>query len=387
MSLRDRLSLLTKLEVKPRIVQPISDQTATLGLDGFLLPGEERAYDVAVSAASLAFPCALPQMEQYGWSDIAFFDTETTGLSTGSGTYIFLAGIGSFQAGRFYVRQYFLPSPAREKAFLQTVMEELSRFPVIATFNGKTYDVPLLNTRLTMASLPVLTPTVQLDLLHPSRRLWRRLLKSCALQSLERHRLGMSRDDDIPGALIPERYFHFLQAGDPSGLHPVFQHNRQDIFSLFQLGLHMAEVCNQPDHSFARAEEYFALAELHAKAADWDQVVEAIRRGLPLPGERKTKKRFRRLQAVAYYRLGEYACAAETWEQIALDEPFGVEALIELAKLYEHRLRDLRKALQYTDRVVAICERRRKMGVPVTDQELADIDRRRQRLLSKLAKQ
>lgn len=387
MSLRDRLSLLTKLEAKPRTSQPALDCGASLPLDGFELPGEERALSVTVTAADLAFPCGLPQLMQYNWSDIAFFDTETTGLSTGSGTYIFLAGIGSFQDGRFSVRQFFLPSPAREQAFLQAVVDELSCFPVLATFNGKTYDVPLLNSRLTMAGLPGLYPNLQLDLLHPARRLWKRLLKSCALQSLENHRLGVLRDQDIPGALIPERYFQFLEVGDAFGLRPVFQHNRQDIFSLFQLGLHMAEICSSPARSFTRAEEFFALAELHARAGEWRQTVEAIQRGVALPGEGRTKKRFRRMQAMAHYRLGEFDLAALAWEQIAQDEPFSLEPCIELAKLHEHRLRDLRKALQYTERVVAICERRRKVGAPVTAQELAEIEKRRQRLLNKLEKQ
>ncbi len=379
MDLRQRLSMLTKLVPK----QPTKQETATpsYSQQGFALPAEERRLPEPLpKLAALADPCLLPELKDFDWQQVAFVDTESTGLSTGAGTHIILIGIGTISAGTLRVRQYFLPDPAAEDAFWQQVLPELLSFPVLCTFNGKSYDLPLINNRLTMMRLPPLTPEAHLDLLHPARRLWRKVLPSCALQSLERHRLNSQREDDLPGAAIPAIYYDYLKSGDRKQLQGIFLHNLHDVFSLMDLTLQMAANCAHPNEHFGRAEEFFGLAAAHLQSKQIESALEMIRSGLTRPGDQRLKRQQMHRLARLYVRLGQYLQAEETWSELAALEPLSPLAQIELAKLYEHKQQDLDAALQAARQALAICRRRESLGIPVSEADREGLAKRMQRL-------
>jgi uncharacterized protein YprB with RNaseH-like and TPR domain len=162
----------------------------------------------------------------------AFIDTETTGLSGGAGTAAFLVAVGFIDGDSFIVRQYFMRDFHEERALIRAVETDLERFDTIVSFNGKQFDVPLLESRFRLQRRVFRQIDRHLDMLHPGRRLWKARLESCSLQSLERGVLGFHREDDIPGAFIPERYFEYLRKKDGRLMAPVMEHNLQDIVSL-----------------------------------------------------------------------------------------------------------------------------------------------------------
>jgi len=164
-----------------------------------------------------------------------YFDTETTGLSTGAGTVIFLAGAGTLQEDALVVRQLLLPDYPHEPALLRCVTAELVARPRMVTYNGRGFDLPLLTTRLTVHGLfreLAALPQQHDDLLPVARRLFRRPLGGARLADVESGVLGVRREGDCPGSEVPARYFGYLRSGSPQGLADVLDHNLQDIVSL-----------------------------------------------------------------------------------------------------------------------------------------------------------
>lgn len=171
---------------------------------------------------------------------VAFFDFETTGLSGGAGTIAFLAAIGRIdEAGSVRVVQYFLDDYPAERAFIQHVSEALLDVDAIATYNGSSFDMPLLLTRRAMHGLDALPAVPHVDVLHPVRRLYRTTIGACALSSIEATILDCSRDGDIPGSEVPQVWFDFVKQGQCDRLQQVFVHNRLDIVSLARLFFHV----------------------------------------------------------------------------------------------------------------------------------------------------
>src|SRR5437867_10358947 len=163
----------------------------------------------------------------------AFLDTETTGLAGGTGTYAFLIGVGSIDESGFRVRQFFMRDYGEEPSQLASLSAYLARFDVLITYNGKAYDQPLLETRYRMVrARPPFTRMVHLDLLFGARRLWKLRLDSCRLVDLEHQVLGVERQGDLPGEMIPYYYFEYLRMKQAFRLVPIFHHNAMDILSL-----------------------------------------------------------------------------------------------------------------------------------------------------------
>jgi hypothetical protein len=168
--------------------------------------------------------------------DFSFLDTETTGLAGGTGTQVFTAAVARPHANGIELVQLFLAEPSDEPAFLAALDAELRLTPGLATYNGASFDLPLLRTRWLMARMPgELAEGVHLDLLHLTRSLLRPRLESCTLRAVEERLLGFEREDDIPGHLIPQAYFDYLRSGWSSILEPTLEHNRQDVLSLQHL--------------------------------------------------------------------------------------------------------------------------------------------------------
>jgi uncharacterized protein len=262
---------------------------------------------------------------------LRFMDTETTGLSGGAGTAVFLVGSGELTVDGLRVRQVLLGDFPGEPRFLERVAGDLAD-AVWVSYNGKAFDGRLLESRFLMNGMPPMTPE-HLDLLTWARRLWRSRIGSCALSDLERSVLSRERYGDIPGFEIPERYFGYLRTGSASDLEPVFEHHRLDIVSLVYLFLRIETVLREPtaDPTIDRfqlgrwllsREEDAALRLLEAAAEEPDS--DRVRATL--------------LLARAYRRKQRVEDALRTLEGLA--QAGSVAAVVEAAKIYEHDLRD-----------------------------------------------
>lgn len=211
------------------------------------------------------------------WQDVLWLDTETTGLAGGTGTYVFLLGVAFFADGELVLRQHLLHDIGAERAFVEKIQIEIEPFRACASYNGKSFDLPLLRTRWVMTLRSEITvDESHLDLLHPARRLWRDRFGSTGLKQLEESLFDEGRINDIPGSLIPDAYFHYLRKRDPAIIAPVLEHNARDIVSLVRIADRVAVAVlaartgRAPDHApaaYALARSFERTGELDAAFA------------------------------------------------------------------------------------------------------------------------
>lgn len=299
---------------------------------------------------------------------LLFLDTETTGLAGGTGTYVFLVGLGyvtrASGTDEFVVRQYFLRDPREERAFLHALGALLDEFTTLVTFNGKSFDWPLLATRFTLQRLPHgRRAWPHLDLLHPARRIWKHRLESCSLGSLEAAVLGVRRALDVPGFLIPELYFRYLRDGDHHPLVPILAHNETDVMTLLALLVHLAYLVGAPAHPALPGADSYGLAGLHATLGDPERSIAAYQAALAdprLPGY--LQRAARSALARALKRQRRWDDAVRVWRQgievearRANPDPWAYE---ELAKYQEHVQRDSAAALATTEAALALLDLR-----------------------------
>jgi len=284
----------------------------------------------------------------------AFIDIETTGLARGAGTYAFLVGLGFFVSQGFLVRQYFMPDYADEDMLLDLVARDLAGKTGLISFNGRSFDWPIIETRYVLARRePPCRDTPHLDLLLFSRRLWRRVLPSCALSSLERSVLGIDRDDiDVPSYLIPQMYQDYVRRGLTQPLVGVFYHNEMDLISMVALATWVARVVSSPfGQEHASLCDHLALGRLYESGGRTGEALlayqVAAQRGR---GRWEIDAACKRLSFLLK-RLGRYDEAMEVWRRKM--DGAEVYPYVELAKQLEHRLHDYagarRVTLQATD--------------------------------------
>lgn len=329
-----------------------------------------------VSPTSAAILSGEPGLSDFALDQAVFLDTETTGLAGGTGTAAFLVGLGWVDGDRFRVEQLFMRDYHEEAAMLRGMAERLARFRNVVTFNGRLFDMPLLEARcrLSRERFP-LEAAPHLDLLHPARRLWKARLESCRLQVLERRLLGLARRGDVAGEEIPRLYFDYVRGRDARALAGVFEHNRLDIVSLAALAVH---ACGWVEES--RAEhplDIVSLARVLERAALGARSQAEYRRALD--GGNATA-RLGALVALASCakRSGDHDGALRLWE-LAAAEGDG-RALREVAMHHEHRRRDYGAALAVVER----CLGNRCGALPGDPRVAADLARRRDRLLRKM---
>ncbi len=284
-----------------------------------------------------------------------FFDTETSGLSGGTGTYAFMIGAGRFEGDEFVLAQFFLRDPGEEPAMLESLTKFFAHGEVLVSYNGKSFDAPLLETRYKLHGIP--TPFVDyahLDLLHLARRLWRDRLASRSLQSIEEHILGVERtSEEVPGYEIPYLYFDYLRDHDATPLKGVFYHNEIDILSLAALLNHAAVMLADPfGEAVQHGLDVIAIAKLFEDLKRWNEAAKLYEHGLQdaLP-EEDFAKAVKRL-AVLQRRRGDIAEAVKWWEQAVEDGH--IYAYVELAKYYEHRAKDHALAEELTQRALSL---------------------------------
>lgn len=280
----------------------------------------------------------------------AFLDTETTGLATGSGTYAFLVGVGRIAADGFRVRQFFMRDFSEEASLLDALDRHLSQFDVLVTYNGKTYDQPLLETRFRMMRRkPPFERMAHLDLLFGARRLWKLRLESCRLIDLENQILGVEREGDLPGEMIPYVYFEYLRKRQAFRLVPIFHHNAIDILSLACLTCIVPYAYRSPhDAPLAHGADWVGLARWLLKAERSEDALPLLRRAVSMG--LSDELLFRTLWEIAVLerRLGNEAAAlAALTELSATPNPHRASALEALAKHYEHREKNFSMALEF----------------------------------------
>lgn len=308
-------------------------------------------------AASKRVPAALSDPTKW-----LFLDTETTGLSGGTGTYAFLIGLAWWDAGGLQVEQFFMRDFDEEHSILHELAARLVERPVLVTFNGKSFDWPLLENRFTMTRA-IATPKLvtHLDLLHPARALWRLRLGSVRLVDLERdvlnaHRLGWHRGDDILSSLIPQHYFDYIRGGPAEPLAAVVRHNQMDLRGLAAiLGRIEALLAapNEPDADFVGL-DLFSLSKYLKRRGDPRRAETACSQALDLGLPAEYRPQARREMALFAKRSGDYDRAIELWLELTRPRTVTPAALAdallaceELAIHYERHAKDLTRALEY----------------------------------------
>jgi uncharacterized protein YprB with RNaseH-like and TPR domain len=335
---------------------------------------------------------------------LLFFDLETTGLSGGAGTVAFLVGCGYFDRGGFHTKQLFLSGYEAEHDLLVALGALVPGFGGLVTYNGRTFDIPLIETRYLFHRMASpFEGAAHLDMLHPARRLWRRRnsrfgerdarqgsrnadVESCSLGSLEEAVLGLQREGDVPGFEIPSRYFHYLRTGDGSGLAAVFEHNRLDLISLAAITSIAIGMVDEGPGSARSPNESLALGQIFERA-DRSEVAAVCYQTAAGLGESPWEPRaieaglraeaLRRL-ALLQRRQQRFADAADAWRQLSeieSDHAFRGEATRALAIHHEHRARDLTVAREYAEEALKSAR---------DDQEVRELRHRLSRLDRKL---
>lgn len=305
----------------------------------------------------------------------AFLDTETTGLAGGAGTYAFLVGVGRIVPEGFRIRQFFMRDYGEEASLLWALDRHLEAFEVLVTYNGKVYDQPLLETRYRLArAKPPFGRIRHLDLLYGARRLWKLRVESCRLVDLESQILGVEREGDLPGEMIPYVYFEYLRSRQAFRVVPIFHHNAMDILTLACLTGIVPFAYRAPEEvALAHGADLLGLARWILKTGQPARALSLMRRavdmGLP------DALLFRTLWDIAALekRLKNTPAALSVLNELAgCRNPYRVAALVELAKHYEHSVGDYAKALALTRQALDY-------------EDSAELHRRRERLERRLS--
>lgn len=365
---------------------------------------EGPAGPVVVREAAIPLPlaperlCGLPFRVEHD-RPLVCLDTETTGLGTATGTLPFLVGVGRWSGDLLHIRQLVLPDQPDEPAFLAALAAEIPADAWLVTYNGRSFDWPLLVTRYRLLRQPAPPFAGHLDLLPVARLLWRHRLPDARLASVERGVAGVLRHGDLPGALIPERYFAYLRSGQGALLEEVLDHNRQDIVSLGRLLGELALGLATPaGRSAAHPGDVGALGRAFFRRRLLDEALDcydtALRSSVlgafagadgAVPGTSAARDGLTAERARVLARLGRREEAAGAW--LALAESGGrlaAVAWVQVAKHREHRRSDPIGALEATRRAAAVAARARLSDVPLVLVE-RDIARRETRLRRRLA--
>jgi hypothetical protein len=334
----------------------------------------------APSLEKLAGPDAGPDISAAG---LLFLDTETTGLSGGTGTVAFLIGIGFFEEESFVVRQYFMRDYDEEPAILRALNERLGRFKGLVTFNGKSFDWNLLLGRFTFNRIkPAKREPLHIDLLFPARRIWGLKLESCRLCSLEENILSEFRSDDIPGALIPSVYFKYLEDRDASDIIKVIKHNELDILAMVAILRKITAMLETPFSDEHGDFELLGLGRIFEACGELDQVIDCFESCSRSESFTVRNTAVRKLTGI-YKKNGDFAKALPHWQDAAgAQGGLSLFSMVEMAKYYEHKEKDAVRALLIVEKAMEIC---RQAGLRESSQ-FSELGKRRDRLKRKAEK-
>lgn len=301
--------------------------------------------DLSFSGRTLGLVLSQEVPENIDPYRVLYLDTETTGLNGGVGTLAFLVGAGYFSKDGFTVHQWVMRDYPEERFMLTALQELCGGFDLAVTFNGKTFDIPLLQARMLMNRMgtDAIEKMAHADLLHPARRVWKLRLKSCRLSRLEEEIFKTPRENDLPGSEAPERFFQLLKTGNFSLLSDVIVHNRQDIVSLARLFYRLLNVYEKPEQQ-SFFEDIFSVGRALEKQGE----TALARRCYHLCTGGSVKAQAQLNLGRSYLRTREIDEAISSYQRMIACREGGLTPYIELAKLYEHRKRDIKSALEVT---------------------------------------
>lgn len=343
-------------------------------------------------ADSRLFSLDADGLRRIGWNGrifeiekCLFLDTETTGLSGGAGTVAFLVGLGYVRGNSFIVEQYLMRDYSDEADMIMQIARRMQEFSCVCSFNGKNFDLPLLETRFTMCRMREKWREMeQLDLLYPARRTWKLRLGSCRLGRIEEYILGQGREGDIPGSEVPQRYFDYLKSGDMTLLEDIIRHNRQDIYTLGTLLAHLCDLYAAPQRETNRA-DLLSMGKALEKQGELRPARELYRiAAIPAPAGSISSLSGNAIADEAAWRM--YLLARRSrdteamrsiLEQMTLRRQYRERIYVELAKLYEHQFKNPQRALRYADLAARY--------IPAAEKEA--LQKRRSRLKTKIEKQ
>ncbi len=366
-------------------VETIQNETGSYGYRERSYPLHDLAYSSRdITPNELRYLTRDECLEPVEASDLLFIDTETTGLAGGAGTVPFLVGIGFFEERSFKVCQFLLRDYHEEEAMLIDLRRRVAPFKAVASYNGKTFDLPLLRTRYLLQRQTFSLPDYpHFDLLYPARRFWRSVLPDCSLGTVEEEILGHTRGEDIPGSLIPHVFFDFLRGVRIDRMRPVLSHNAEDVISLAMLAAKMCRLLSDPLHERMHAAELLAIARI-MEGESPSLANHCLEHALLLPDlSTKIKQTIEKQLSLFYKRMERFDQAAAIWIRMA-DRPEDLFAHIELAKYYEHYKKQFPEALDVTERALQLM-RNLSDNNPRNDASfLQALSHRRARLLRKL---
>jgi uncharacterized protein YprB with RNaseH-like and TPR domain len=380
--LRAALERRAKDAGRPEELEPAADVAGSVGpqaaaggreagLQGWERTGEltyrrVTRFDNPLAGQPISEHLVAPGLSE---GDLLFFDTETTGLSGGAGTLVFLVALGRLSGGQFEVEQFFLADYPGEPEFLQQLAPALRSAAQFISYNGRTFDAPLLAGRFALNRLS-LEPRGHSDLLYWARRLWRRALGDCSLGSIEREVLGFRRAEDVAGSEVPAIYLDYLRRGWSPRLPLVWEHNLQDVRSLAELFARLNRLLGGGEEPALRP-DLASLGSWLLEAGRDQRGLELLRRCFAEGDERAG-------QALGLHlkRAGRWEEAAEVWRGLAAGRR-SLLAAVELAKHAEHRLRDLPQAMAWVQQVLS-------WGLPLEARARGELAVRRARLERKL---
>ncbi|PYM19884.1 MAG: hypothetical protein DMD81_02870 [Candidatus Rokuibacteriota bacterium] len=340
--------------------------------------GREKLEDAFLLSADAMTLLARAGEELVDPRGLVFVDVETTGLAGGTGTYAFLVGVGALEADRFVVTQYFMRDFDDEPALLAALEPRLAHASGVVTFNGSSFDLPLLETRFILARRRWPVPLPHLDLVTPARRVWVRCFPDCRLATLEREALGLERADDVAGAFIPAIYFQFLRTRHARPLARVFAHNRDDVLSLVGVLAWLGRALAADFPASATPLELIGIGRLWERL-DPDRSVACYRGALDggLSGWPWLWTCLRLAQWEK--RRARWNDACELWQRAVRSEIFDPRPWEELAKYHEHRGRDFAAAREIVSSAIALA-RSTGAGSPVVDRFAYRLGRLERRL-------
>lgn len=403
MNLRDKLNQLEKNDTPQ---EPKEKNTEYLNKDAFqynVIENEHGVYLKTTETYPLHYKHGLYEIKKFflqlesdvlatiansdDWetneeiiNNILFIDTETTGLMGGTGTVAFLIGIGYFNNEEFVVEQYLMRDYDEETAMLIDIKEILKRHNIVVSFNGKSFDLPLIQTRLILNRLKNTGFNLHVDLLHSARRLWS-FLDSCSLNSLEENILSYERIDDIPGHLIPEIYFEFLDNKDLKKLVPILEHNRYDILSLVTLFTHLKEI-HLDNIDNLNPHELYQMGRIKEKNKNYESCINYLEKSI-----KDTEQKFLEYKAMKklswqYKRVDRYEEAVKIWQEMIKKSTLDTFPFVEMAKFFEHREKDYEKALFYTNQAIELLSKNRFIKSNYKE-KMKNLKHRKERLLQK----
>ena len=304
---------------------------------------------LACDGAQIALSACDDRLRTFDPHRTVYVDTETTGLAGGAGTVAFLVGLGYFCEDAFILEQCFLRDYDDEGAMLEYLAERFREFDCVVSYNGKSFDLPLLKTRFVQHRLPLpLSEAGHYDLVHAVRRVWKKRLSDCSLNNIERLVLGFHRHDDVPGYLIPRIWLDYLETRDARPLEGVFHHHAMDILSLAALAGHLSQrLAATEGPAFHHAEDQVSVIRLYYRNKEYTSVIEHARGFLETSAVADDLRReclF--LLGNAAKRLNRFDEMYEAWKEIHEAYPEDSVGAAELAKFIEHQFRNPRGAAE-----------------------------------------